>query len=67
MIVKRGSTNDKANLPEETRFNRSHTGRKRRVPEKQSQNPARRTPQQPVVGRVAAGDGNQHEPAVGAN
>jgi hypothetical protein len=64
MITKRGSANDKANLPEETRFNRSHTGRKRRAPERQQQNPARRTRRERQVLIVNNAARDQQEPAV---
>ena len=43
MITKMGSDNDKALLPEETRFNRSRAGRKRCAPDGQEEpNPTRR-------------------------
>ena len=41
-ILKRGNANDIANLPEETRFNQGHTGRKRQVPHKQNARATRR-------------------------
>jgi hypothetical protein len=42
MIVSKGTAQDKANLPDENRFNRGHTGRKRRVEYLQHTRVARR-------------------------
>ena len=60
MIIQKGSEQDKANLPEETHFNQSHSGRKQRAPERQPQNPARRTRRQQVLIVTAAGDQQEH-------
>jgi len=42
MIAKKGTETDKANLPEESRFNQGHTGRKRRIPRRQQARGPRR-------------------------
>jgi hypothetical protein len=50
MIVSKGTAQDKANLPDENRFNRGHTGRKRRVNlQHQTRVPRRRNQVPPAI------------------